>query len=582
MESKTPKFDKAIDKILGDLVPHTRECKWLGLNPYCENKFKIEEGDIEFLKLFRVPAPNYCPTCRMIRKISNFNASRLFVNQCKASKHNESIISIFPKECPFSVYDCNYFTSDDFDPFSFGVPYRDNNSPMSQLFSLRKKFPMPSFLNRDPTSINSDYSNGGKDLKNGYYVWGCYHAENVWYSVNVNKCMNVMDVRVVTDSEFVYESIFSHHIYKSSFLYFSSNCIESMFLFDCKNCQDCFGCVNLRNTRYCVYNKKLSKEEYKEFMDSVYPLTREKISLYREKFWQLVKKLPMNGPRNIASENVSGVNIKNSKNLFDVIDSNHSENVRHSNSVIHHSNSMDVMFSGGNSSFLYMDVNIGSQSSWVKFSISSKTCSNCEFIFNSKNCSNCFMCFGLQNKSYCILNRQYDQEEYFRLVDEIKLEMLNSGEYADGVGIEFSAQAYNFSSAQDVYPLDEETILKLGGYVAEEPESNVGNIETVRYEDLPKTIGEVSNDVLTKAIICKKSGRPFKIIESELEFYRRMKIPLPDIHPSLRIKQRHILAPDGKKYKSFCKKCLINIETVFDTDGGFNFYCENCFSKEVL
>jgi hypothetical protein len=563
-------------------APHTRKCRWSLINPHCENEFKIEEGDIEFFKLLRVPAPNFCPTCRRIRRLSNLNNGRLFVNKCTAPSHSELIISILPEECPFPVYDYGYFTGDDFDPFSFGIDYKKFMSPMNALFSLRKEFPMPSFLNRDPSSINSEYSNGGRNLKNGYYVFGCYNTENAWYSVYLNKCINVMDVRVITDSEFVYESVFSFYLYKSSFCYFSNNCIESMFLFDCRNCQNCFGCVNLRNVKYYVYNEKLSKEEYEEFINSVYPLTQEKISLYKEKFWELVKKLPMNGSRNTAIENVSGVNLKNSKNLFDVIDSNHSENVRHSDSVIYHSNSMDVLFSGGNSNFLYMDTNIGSHSSMVKFSISSKFCTDCEFIFNSKNCNNCFMCFGLQNKSYCILNKQYPKEKYFEILDEMKTEMLNRDEYSDGPGIEFSAQAYNFSLASLVYPLDKEAIVKLGGYTAKEPESNVKNIKTIEYKDLPQKIEEIKEDILDKAIICKISQRPFKVTESELDFYRRMRLPLPDTHPSLRIEKRQKLAPDGKKYQSYCVKCNKNIETMFNPKEGYNFYCEDCFNKEVL
>lgn len=268
MISKTPKFDEALDKILEGLVPHIRKCKWFGYHQYCENEFKIEEGDIEFLKLLRVPAPSYCPTCRRIRRLIHLNQSRLFKRKCDAPLHGESIISILPAECPFPVYDYKYFISDEFDPFYFGLEYKEDDSFMETLFKLRKKFPIPSFLNRDPSSINSEYSNGGHDLKNGYYVWGCYYTENAWYSVYLNRCNNIMDSKVVVDSEFIYESVFSEHSYKSSFLYFSNNCIDSMFLFDCKNCQDCFGCVNLRNAKYCVYNEKLSKEDYDMFIKS--------------------------------------------------------------------------------------------------------------------------------------------------------------------------------------------------------------------------------------------------------------------------------------------------------------------------
>ncbi|MFA6393231.1 MAG: hypothetical protein WCW54_04070 [Candidatus Paceibacterota bacterium] len=582
MESKTPQFDKALDEILSSLVPHTRVCKWKGEHKHCEGEFKIEEGDIEFLKLLRAPAPNFCPTCRRMRRLTNLNNSRLFVNKCDAPLHNESMISIFSKECPFPVYDYKYFISDEFDPFSFGVDYKNSNSPMEQLMNLRKKFPMPSFLNRDPSSTNSDYSNGGKNLKNGYYVWGCYNTENAWYSVYLNKCTNIMDSKVVVDSEYVYESVFSNHLYKSSFIYFSDSCIESFFLFDCRNCQDCFGCVNLRNSRYCVYNEQLSKEGYEDFLKSVYPLSRKKLSVYEEKFWELVKKLPMNGSRNIASTNVSGVNIKNSRDVFDTIDSNYSENIRHSDAVIHNNNSMDIMYSGGYSSLLYMNANIGSHSSRVKFSVSSKLCTDCEFIFNSKNCNDCFMCFGLQNKSYCILNKQYEEEEYFKIIDEIKSDMLKRGEYNDGPDLSFSAQAYNFSLADISYPLNNEEILKLGGYIARESDSNVGDMKVVKYSELPENIEEVMNDITEKAILCEKSGRPFKIISSELEFYRIMKLSLPDIHPSLRIEKRNHLVPDGKKYKAFCSKCSKNIETVFNPEEKYNFYCEDCYKREVI
>ena len=77
MISKTPKFDSAIEKILTALVPHVRICKWKGLHQYCEGEFNIEEEDIKFLKMFRVPAPNFCPTCRRMKRLSNMNFSRL-------------------------------------------------------------------------------------------------------------------------------------------------------------------------------------------------------------------------------------------------------------------------------------------------------------------------------------------------------------------------------------------------------------------------------------------------------------------------------------------------------------------------
>ena len=74
MESKTPKFDAFIEKILNELTPHLRFCD------YCKKEFSIEECDIEFLKMFKVPAPKLCPSCRQQRRLSAANYSTIFNN----------------------------------------------------------------------------------------------------------------------------------------------------------------------------------------------------------------------------------------------------------------------------------------------------------------------------------------------------------------------------------------------------------------------------------------------------------------------------------------------------------------------
>ncbi len=582
MESKTPQFDKLLDEILETIVPHERICRWKGEHKYCEEEFDITKEDIEFLKLLRVPAPNYCPTCRRMRRFTHLGYSQLFKRECNAPNHDESMISIFAKECPFEVYDYKYFISDDFDVFSFGIDFKLDTSPMGQLIEFRRKFPMPSFLNRDPSSINSDYSNGGRNLKNGYYVMACYGVEDAWYSVMLKDSRNIMDSFSVGDSEFVYEGVDSDHLYKTAFIYFSKNCTDSNFLFDCKNCTNCFGCVNLRNSKYCLYNEQLTKEEYENFINSISPFSRDIITKSKEKFWQLVKSFPLNASRIIVSNNVSGVKIGNSRNLFDVTEGDNSENIRHADGALSHQDSMDFLYSGGHSSLLYMCTNIGSQSSRVKFSISSKFCTDCEFVFNSKNLNNCFMCFGLQNKSYCILNKQYTEEEYFKIIDSIKTNMLENGEYSDGPGLEFSAQAYNFSIGQILYPLTKEEIKKIGGYIAKEPETNIDNMETLEIHQLPETITEVTDDILDKAIICEITGRPFRITSSELIFLRRLGIPLPTVHPSVRMETRWKISPVGKKYQAVCKKCDKDMESVFNPKDSYVLYCEKCYQQEVV
>src|ERR1035437_9791501 len=101
MISKTPQFDTKLDAILDELIPHERVCVWSGMNPYCENKFSITIEDIEFLKMLRVPTPNFCPTCRKIKRLMNINNYRLYKRTCQAPEHNETILSTLPPNCPF-------------------------------------------------------------------------------------------------------------------------------------------------------------------------------------------------------------------------------------------------------------------------------------------------------------------------------------------------------------------------------------------------------------------------------------------------------------------------------------------------
>ncbi len=581
MQSKTPQFDALLDPILESLIPHTRTCTWKGKHEHCEGDFEITNEDIEFLRMLRVPPPSFCPTCRRMRRLVHMGMLRLFKRDCMAPEHAEKMISTFPPDCPFPIYDYKYFIGDAFDPLSFGMEYDPAQSPLSQLLTLRKQFPLPSFLNRDLASTNSDYSSGGRNTKNAYYAGGCFECEDVWYTNFANKSKVVMDSRTIRNSDHVYGSQLCDHLFRVSFAYFSNNCLNSMFLFDCHNCQDCFGCVNLRNKKYCVWNEQLSKEAYEQFLQSVYPLSRTTVAEYEKKFWGLVRTLPMNASHNVGSQNVSGVGIVNSKDVHDIVDAVKAEHVRHADSPLGHHDSMDLLFSGG-SDHLYGTTNIGSSSSWVKFSVSSKYCTDSEYIFNCKNVSYCFMCFGLQGKSCCVFNKQYDEKEYFTLVDTIKTALLEQGEYADGLGMEFSAQAYNISLGQIAYPLTDAAIREFGGYVAGEAESNAGDIAVLAKDEIPETIDAVSDDILNGTIRCEETGKPFRIVPTELAFYRDMKLPLPTRHPQVRMEERMHMAPTGKKYTSTCAKCGKTIDSLFDPKEKYLLYCERCYQLEVV
>ena len=58
-------------------------------------------------------------------------------------------------------------------------------------------------------------------------------------------------------------------------------------------------------------------------------------------------------------------------------------------------------------------------------SMFSRNCKNCRDIWYCKDCvwcSDCFLCFGLRNQKYCFQNKQYEPQEYEKLIGQIKTE----------------------------------------------------------------------------------------------------------------------------------------------------------------
>ena len=76
----------------------------------------------------------------------------------------------------------------------------------------------------------------------------------------------------------------------------------------------------------------------------------------------------------------------------------------------------------------------------------------------------------------------------------------------------------------------------------------------VQATELP-AIKDTTDDILNKAIICEITGRPFRIVKMELDFYRRHNLPLPHRHPDQRHLERMQLKNPRKLRDRQCGKC---------------------------
>ncbi len=67
----------------------------------------------------------------------------------------------------------------------------------------------------------------------------------------------------------------------------------------------------------------------------------------------------------------------------------------------------------------------------TKFSQESKECRDCFFMYGCRNCSDCVGCVNLINQQFCIFNEKYSKEEYFKKLEELKLNTAFGIEYME-------------------------------------------------------------------------------------------------------------------------------------------------------
>lgn len=573
MESKTPKFDKAINEILKNLVPHSKECG------QCGSVFEILENDIEFFNKFQVPPPQMCPDCRRQRRLAFANYTTLFKRPCSVPGHTESMISSVPDGAKFPVFDFDYYWSDDRDGKDYGLDPNLDKSFLKQFEDLFTISPQPA-LNRDPASINSEYTSYGAQLKDCYYTFGGMAAEDIMYTVWPLSSKNCVDMFIALNTESSYQGVFPDHCYDCKFVYFSKDCINCDFIYDCRNCSDCFGCVNLRNKKFCMWNEQLSEEDYRKKRLEINLGDRGELNKHQAKFTELIKTLPVRATRNEHSTNAVGNYLINSNSCLSTMWAIHSENLSYVDFVMKVRDSYDASISA-NSEKLYSTVTVGSNSSNVKFSNFGRDLRDCEYTMSCKSCVNCFACIGLDNAKFCIFNKQYTEEEYWQTVDELKTKMLADGEYGEFFPMSLSPFPYNASLSNIIYSIPKEKVLSMGGWWHDEENNIPKDVELVEYDKTEPDIKNVSDAILKQGIKSRGSGKPFRIVQKELDFYRRKNVAIPELTPYERIINRFSFVNNFKLVKDNCFNCKMEILSSCESDAGYKPYCEKCYQQEV-
>lgn len=224
---------------------------------------------------------------------------------------------------------------------------------------------------------------------------------------------------------------------------------------------------------------------------------------------------------------------------------------------------------------------VGSVSYNVKYCSSGRDLRDCEYLINCRNCQNCFGCIGLDNAKFCIFNKRYEEEEYWQLVDEIKVKMLEEGEYGKFFPLSMSPFPYNASLSNIIFNISKEEALGIGAWWYDEKNNLPEGMSLLSLHEIEPDIKNITDNILNVGIISEMSRKPFRIVKDELNFYKNKDIAIPSKTPYERIIDRFKYVNNFKVFKDKCFNCGLDILSSYATSEGYKPYCDDCYKKEI-
>jgi hypothetical protein len=574
------------------MKPETKQCQ------NCKKDFIIESEDFAFYDKIKVPPPTWCPECRMQRRLVWRNERTLFRRKCDAPGHGEDIISMYDAQTPFPVYCHLFWYGDGWDALKYGREYDPSRSFFDQFRELLHSVPHVALF--DSKSVNSSYCNIVVELKDCYLVSAGWGNEDSMYSNRIAYCKDTCDSYICHRTDYGYGNVYCRESNKLYFSLMSEGCVNSYFLFDCKNCSDCVGCANLRNKQHCIFNEQYSKEEYDKKIKEMNLGSHRTLLDLKKKFDEMRLSAIHRYATLVNTQNVIGDNVFNSRDCDQCFDlDGDAENVKFSHwGTKGLRDSYDTgPGTGGNSELLYEGISIGVKNANCKFGVIVWYSHDAEYCYNCQDSRNLFGCVGLRNKEYCIMNKQYSKEEYERIREGIISDMSKRGEYGEFFPAEMSPYCYNDTVSQDYFALAESDAKEKGfnwrGLSARDYKV------TMPADAVPDKIADTSDKVMNEIIGCAHAAEcahnctsAFRIIPRELAYYRSMNLPIPKLCPNCRHGERLALRNPLKLWHRQCmcavnshghgQKCPVEFETSYSPDRPEIVYCEKCYQQEVI
>lgn len=537
-------------------------------------QFEVSDQEQALREKFQVPLPIVHPFERMRYLMAFENVENLYPDTCDLC--GKRVLSIWGSNPVFPVYCTECWHSD-----KWSAPEADGDLKKSffdQVQDLINKSPHAARYIIPPME-NSDYSGYCTALKNCYMAFDAGNCEDCYYFRSGERNKNVIDTVCTDYGEYMYHVIACHKSYRVFWSEFSSNCTECYFLYDCVACSNCAFSSGLRHKEYIFQNEQLTKEAYEKKISELNTGSYTKLQEYLQLFSDIKKQYAKKYIIGNTNENVQGNVMFQCKDVEEGYFVTKCENCINVAAFWNSKDCLDVAAYGNTAENCYSCTSIGTDTTNTKYSWASCNKSfNLEYCAGLQSSNNCFGSVFAKKKEFAILNKVYQKDEYEQLKAKIIEKMKTDGEYNSMFRHNMVPFPYNDSLANFFMPLTKEQALKMGfRWAHERVIPTPKNLILEMKDDIKDTEWK---DVEGKVVICEETRKPFKLMKTEFDFYKKYDIPLPRIHPLVRIKKLYPWDILFNDHEAVCDSCGKKLITSMKEDD--KVLCEECYQKAVV
>lgn len=559
----------------------------------CSQDFSVDQADFDFYQQMDVSAPTHCPDCRQQRRLAFRNERSYYKRTCDMC--NENVISSYPAETPFPVYCHTCWWSDKWDAHEYGRDFDFNRPFFEQFQELYNVVPRIAIVNDNGVaSKGCEYTYDLFFSKNCYLSVCAWELENVSYSFLMAYDKDCADCFNVYNSELCYECFRTD---KSARCAYSSLCFDStdcFLCYDIKGCNDCIMSTGLRNKQYYIKNEPHTKEEYEAKKKELNLGSRASLKKHLGEFEDIKLQHPRRFMSSVNCVDSTGDMISNCKNVKNTFFHRDFEDGKFLYIGEGGKNEYDQSMTGKAENAyecMVADMSYGS-----KFDTFCLKGTNVHYSDYCHSGNELLGCIGLKNSEYSIFNKKYSKEEYKELYDKIKKHMEQIGEWGEFFPMTLSPFAYNESAAYEYFPMTKEQATEKGlRWHDREPRDYTPDFTA---DAIPDTLPDDTAGLVGKVVACVNKGEAnhgkcttaFGLIESEVNLYAKLGLPLPDKCPNCRYYDR---LEKINPFKLWHRQCMCELGN-HDHDGacpnefqtsyapGRNevVYCQGCYKSE--